>query len=144
MATYKITNITNSIGKRELNYNCDLKIDYVDGMEKKIIHLKPKETIYLTINYLPLSLHQYRIKKMATIVEISEKELERLKKSKIKKNANPSSIGKVNAPKVTTTTTTKNRKSYSKSTSSKKTTSPKTSTSIDKTLDVISKTKDIE
>jgi hypothetical protein len=75
MSVYKITNITNSLGKREYKYNSPVEFDYVDNMMKKKISIKPGDTTYLTINSLPLSIHRLRVDRLITVTEISAKEL---------------------------------------------------------------------
>jgi len=75
MNTYKITNITNFLGKRDVKFNVTVDIEYVDNMNKKILSVKPGDTAYLTIGTLPLSVHKLRIKKMITIVEVTPFEL---------------------------------------------------------------------
>jgi hypothetical protein len=75
MNTYKITNITDSLGKRSVGFNSVLDIDYVDAMMKKTIKIKPTETIYLRISSLPMSVHQLRAKKLISVIEISNTEL---------------------------------------------------------------------
>lgn len=75
MSIYKITNITNSFGKRELKNNSNLSIDYTDGLIKKTIQIKPGETVYLTVPTLPLSAHRLSVKKLITVIEISQSEL---------------------------------------------------------------------
>jgi hypothetical protein len=75
MSTYKITNITNLAGKRDLKYNSILDIDYIDEMTKKTIKVKPGNTIYLTVSTLPLSIHRLRVKGLITVTEIGLKEL---------------------------------------------------------------------
>lgn len=75
MNTYKITNLTNTVGKRETKFNSILDIDYVDSMVKKTIKVKPGETVYLTINSLPLSVHRLRVKNLVSVVEIDDTEL---------------------------------------------------------------------
>jgi len=75
MNIYKITNITNLAGKRDIKFNSILDIDYVDSMMKKNIKVKPGETIYLQISSLPLSVHRLRVKKQISVVEISNSEL---------------------------------------------------------------------
>lgn len=78
MSTYKITNITHLAGKREVKYNSKIDIDYVDEMSKKIISVKPNETVYLTVPSLPISVHRLRVKNLVTVVEISSSELTKL------------------------------------------------------------------
>ena len=75
MNTYKITNVTNLIGKRDSRYNSILDIDYVDSMVKKTIKIKPGETVYLQISSLPLSVHTLRVKKLINVLEVSVNEL---------------------------------------------------------------------
>ena len=75
MANYKITNLTNTAGKRDLKYNTTLSISYVDQMQKKTLQVKPGETVFLQIRSLPLSVHQLRVKKLISVVEISANEL---------------------------------------------------------------------
>lgn len=77
MVTYKITNITNLVGKRDMKYNSILNIDYVDSMMKKTIKIMPGETVYLKISSLPLSVHRLRVKKLVSVVEITDTELKR-------------------------------------------------------------------
>lgn len=80
MSTYKITNITNSIGKREPKYNSILDVEFVDHMVKKTVRVKPGNTIYLTAEALPLSVHRLRVKALVIVEEISESELAKLTK----------------------------------------------------------------
>lgn len=75
MATYKITNITNLTGKRDRKYNSELKIDYIDKMTKKNVTIRPNESIYLTIQTLPMSIHKLRIKNLISVIEIGSSEM---------------------------------------------------------------------
>lgn len=75
MGIYKLTNVTDKIGKRDIKYNSTLEIEYVDKMVKKIIKLLPKETCYLTVTSLPISIQRLEIKNLLTISEISSEEL---------------------------------------------------------------------
>lgn len=75
MNTYKITNITNLIGKREKKYNSVLDIEYVDKMTKKIIKVNAGETIYLSIQTLPLSVQSLRVKGLITVTEVDPIEI---------------------------------------------------------------------
>lgn len=75
MGIYKLTNITDRIGKRDIKYNSILEIEYVDKMIKKIIKLLPKETCYLTVTSLPISIQRLAIKNLLTVSEISSEEL---------------------------------------------------------------------
>lgn len=75
MNTYKITNITNFIGKRDTRFNSVLDIEYVDSMVKKTIKINPGESVYLQISSLPLSVHGLRVKKLINVTEVSVSEL---------------------------------------------------------------------
>ena len=75
MSTFKITNITDFLGKRDYKANSVLDIEYVDNMTKKIMSVKPKESVYLTINALPLSVHRLRVKNLITVSEVSDAEV---------------------------------------------------------------------
>ena len=75
MATYKITNITNLMGKRDSQFNMALDIEYIDDREKKVVNLKPGADVFLTVNSLPLSVHRLRIKKLIDVIEVSPIEL---------------------------------------------------------------------
>lgn len=72
MSTYKITNITNFLGKRDYNYNSNLDVEFVDNMMKKIVTIKPNDSVYLTIQSLPLSIHRLRVKNLITVSETNE------------------------------------------------------------------------
>ena len=75
MANFKITNITNTAGKRSARFNSILDIEYDDAMQKKTIKVKPGETVFLQIHTLPLSVHKLRVKKLISVSEISNNEL---------------------------------------------------------------------
>ena len=76
MNTYKITNITNLAGKRDFKFNSDLDIEFVDKMVKKTIKIKAGNSVYLTVDSLPMSVHKLRAKNLVSVTEISPKELE--------------------------------------------------------------------
>ena len=76
MNTYKITNITDTAGKRDFKFNSSLNVEYVDNMMKKTVAIKPGASLYLTVADLPLSVHKLRIKNLVTVVEVSQGELE--------------------------------------------------------------------
>lgn len=75
MSTFKITNITNLLGKRKPKYNTIIEIDYIDGMVKKIMKIKPGDTIFFTSSSLPLSVRRLRLKNLIAVAEISPEEL---------------------------------------------------------------------
>lgn len=119
MNTYKITNITDKLGKRDVNNNSTLNISFVDEMIPKTIPLKPSDVMYFTGEYLPLSVHRLRVKNLVSVIEISERELKDIQDTKKAKNN-----------KTTTTTTTKKPKtslSNSKSSTKSSTTNKKSS-----------------
>jgi len=82
MNTYKITNITNLIGKRGFKSNSELEIQYVDSMIKKTIKIKPADSVYLTVRSLPMSVHKLRVKGLVSVSEISATELVKIMEAK--------------------------------------------------------------
>jgi len=104
MVTYKITNITNLAGKRDIKYNSTLDIDYVDSMMKKTIKVMPGETVYLQISSLPLSVHRLRVKRLISVVEITDTELKRTmnaaKPKEVKPTIEEESRKKVSNPTI--------------------------------------------
>ena len=123
MHIYRIENITSELGKRDVNYKSVLKIDYVDGMEKKELEIKPGEIKYLTVVSMPLSMHRMRIKKWIRVDEIGKKELKKAMSDEKKKKQ----------PKSTTTTTT---------TAKKRTYTRKSSSTAKKSTSTVKKTKE--
>jgi hypothetical protein len=82
MNTYKITNITNLVGKRDPKHNSVVSMDYVDNRTKKTLSLKPGEEVFISVQSLPLSVHRLRIKKLIEIAEVSPALLKASKPSK--------------------------------------------------------------
>ena len=83
MSTYKITNVSNLLGKREASYNSTLSIEYVKEMSKLKNELKPGETMYMTTPTLPMSVHRLRTKGLINVIEINGKEAETATKPKV-------------------------------------------------------------
>ena len=110
MSTFRIVNLTSQLGKRDANYNSPLKVDYVDGMDRKTLVIGPDQTAYLTVPSMPISLHRMRIKGWVKVDEISKKELKKEMDAEKK-------VNKPAPKKITTTTTTKKKRTYSKKTS---------------------------
>ena len=75
MNTYRITNLTNTAGKRDFRFNSSLDIEYVDNMIKKTVSVKPGASLYLTVSSLPMSVHKLRVKNLISVIEVSAKEL---------------------------------------------------------------------
>jgi hypothetical protein len=75
MNTYRITNLTNTAGKRDFKFNSQLDIEYVDNMIRKTVTVKPGASLYLTVPSLPMSVHKLRAKNLISVVEVSAKEL---------------------------------------------------------------------
>ena len=94
MNIYKITNITNLLAKRNRKFNITIAIEYIDKMTKKIINVKPNDSVYLTISTLPLSIHRLRIKNLIIVTEITATELAKTIKAKPSKIVKPKVIKK--------------------------------------------------
>jgi len=125
MNTYKITNLTKLLGKRTPRYDSVVDIEYVDNRTRKVAKLNPGETVFLTVQSLPLSVHRLRIKKVIDIAEVSAAELQKsIEKTKPKKVAKPKAVKKSVAKKVTTTVT--EEKAEAEAPVAKKTTRKKT------------------
>ena len=80
MAHYKIKNITGKLGKRHVNKDSVLNIEYHVGFQKKFRKLGVNDEVLLTCRTLPVSIQLLRAKKLVTITEISENEFVRLQK----------------------------------------------------------------
>lgn len=74
MAFYKIKNITNLLGKRDINKNKTLSIDFNNKFEKTTFTLKVNDVLYISLPTIPINLHQLRMKSFITITQISENE----------------------------------------------------------------------
>lgn len=74
MVYYKVKSVTNTLGKRDINKDNVLDIEYVIGLEKKTFKLNAGGILYMSCNNLPISLHKLRMKKLIQIIEISENE----------------------------------------------------------------------
>ncbi|MDA3779562.1 MAG: hypothetical protein PF487_04960 [Bacteroidales bacterium] len=86
MKTFKITNTTNLVGRRDPKYNTIIDVEYIDNRIKKSTKLNAGESVFLTIStQLPLSIHRLRIKGLITVTEITSTEL-----NEIMKKVNPS------------------------------------------------------
>lgn len=96
MNSYKITNITNLVGRRDSKFNTIIDIEYIDNRIKKTIKLKAGETVFLTVNSLPLSIHRLRIKGLININEVSVTEL-----AKTMEKERPKTIKKLKKTKKT-------------------------------------------
>jgi len=123
MNTYKITNITNLVGKRDSKFNSVVNIEYVDNRTKKTIVLKASENVFLTVQSLPLSVHRLRIKKLIDVLEVSPAELKKsieklkpkpktkaLRKFKVKKPVIEKEVVETKEPVTTTKKITTRRK----------------------------------
>lgn len=123
MNSYKITNITNLVGRRDSKFNTIIDIEYIDNRIKKTIKLKAGETVFLTVNSLPLSIHRLRIKELININEVSAIEL-----AKTMEKERPKTIKKTKKPVVViekkdnvVDNTQKKTKTKTKTTTKKKT-----------------------
>lgn len=130
MGYFKIKNITNTLGKRDINKDRELSVEYNIGFTKKVHKIKSGDELIISSKSLPVSAHQLRLKGLATVVEISENEFIRLQKPSAAKKKVVET--KKVEPKVSVDTTSKTSKegdeekedeSKTKSSSSSKTTS---------------------
>jgi hypothetical protein len=122
MANYKITNITDKLGKRDFKSNSELEITVVSGMVKKNIKLKPNDSVFLRTDSLPLSVHRLRVKGLITVSQVDDKEMP----SSTPKKSEPKPQSKKKPTPKKPTTSRKSSSSSSKKTYTKKSTSSTT------------------
>lgn len=138
MSTYKITNITDKLHKRDVHFKTPVKIQYIDNRMKKISEVKTGESLFLTVDTLPLSIHRLRVKGLIDVVDASVAEIKKMSTSAPKKTVNKPKAKKEEpkktAPKTSASKSSSTKKrTYSKSSSSKSSTSKSTSTKTDLT-----------
>jgi hypothetical protein len=135
MNTYKITNITNQLHKRDVHFKTPVKIEYIDDRKKKVAEVKTGENLFLTVATLPLAIHRLRIKGLINITEASVADIKKInppEKKTVKKT-------KIEKPKSLTTKSgnsesdTLKKSSTSKSSTTKKKTYSKSSSTSSKT-----------
>ena len=78
MRTYKITNITNLLGKRDRYYNTILNIDYIDGIILKNKKIIGGEVMFLTTQSLSLETHRLRLKKFIDVELATKEEIDKI------------------------------------------------------------------
>lgn len=102
---YKITNITDTLNKRDVNYNKPLEIKYNRGFLQRTEILNPKEVKYFVIegNLLPNSIQEYKLKQLVIVEEANHVNLYEKKQPKKKRI--------VKQTKKTTKSTKKRKKS---------------------------------
>ena len=86
MITYKITNITDLLPKRQRYSNSTLSIEYIDCMTEKKHLLNPGKTFYLTLQTLPLQIKKLMIQKLVNVSEIPENQINSLINNNMKIN----------------------------------------------------------
>lgn len=85
MNTYKITNITDKLGKRDANFNMIIDIEYIENRVKKIFKLKAGDNMFITVpSALPLSIHRLRLKKLIMVSETNNIETNKPSENKPK------------------------------------------------------------
>ena len=75
MGIFKITNVTNQLGKRDSKYNTVVDFFYIDGFDKKEVEIKPGDFVILSIANLPLSIQRLRLKNLVVITELNGDDL---------------------------------------------------------------------
>jgi len=129
MRTYKITNITNTLNKRNLYYNKTLDIEFPYDMKDQKVNLKPNDNIIFKTHHIPFNIQKLKIQGLVMIDDITRTENSVIKPKKKKKTKENSST-KTNKPKKqekqTTTSTPKGRKSTPKKKPTTKKTTKKT------------------
>ena len=75
MGNYRITNLTDTLSKRDVNYMKPVSIGYIEMMIRKSISIKPGDTIYFTIPSLHISVHKLRMGGLISVVEVRDAEV---------------------------------------------------------------------
>lgn len=140
MGYYRIINITNRLGKRDINKDRELSVEYNIGFTKRIHKIKSGDELIISSKSLPVSAHQLRLKGLVNVIEISENEFTKLQKPSAGKKVQEAKK-KVEEPKKVEPTTTKSvdedqeteEDSDDKKTKSDSSSSSKKSTSKSKT-----------
>lgn len=139
MNTYKIKNTTKNLAKRDQQFNSEVRIEYVDEMEKKVMFLKPDQTLFFTAASLPLSVRRLNVKGLISVSEIGPKELKKAIADSKNKTQKPQVSVKKENKAVETTTTTKKKRTYTKKSTSSK--SKSTTSKSKSTYDIVSDTQ---
>jgi hypothetical protein len=85
MRYYKIQNITDTLNKRDIKYNLNLSIKYVNNMNNIEYILEPGKILYLQIKTLPTKIYNLKFKGMAVIEELDYGKFKKLLKIQNKK-----------------------------------------------------------
>ena len=72
MGYYKITNVTNTLGKRHGKVNTVQVIDFKDIINSSSFAINPGSEITVEANYLPISAQKLRTEGLITVVEIDK------------------------------------------------------------------------
>lgn len=72
MAYYKITNITNGLGKRHPRFNTIQSIDFREGNKKESINVLPGADLLMESSHLPIGAHKLRSEGLITVVELDK------------------------------------------------------------------------
>lgn len=116
MNTYKITNITNQLNKRDKMYKSPIDVVYVEKRIKKTINVIVGQSVYLTVPTLPLQLNRLRMKNLITVSESSIAELENATKPKVVKKPVAKKTTSKSTPNIVSTTPKSTSTSKKKST----------------------------
>ena len=103
MNIYKIKNITDTLDKRNVYYNTDVIIKYVNRMINKTTSLKPGNSLYITTDKLPLSIYQLKIDGLVVVTTNFELPTKKEVDKEEKKEVLSKKESKKNTPKKTNT-----------------------------------------
>lgn len=78
MGYYKLKNITNTLGKRDMNLNTVQNITFKDIIGVNNIALNPGSEIIIEATYLPVSAQKLRADGLITVVEIDKNAYQKL------------------------------------------------------------------
>lgn len=72
MAYFKITNITDGLGKRHPRFNTVQNIEFRTGNKKESVTVLPGAEILMESSHLPMGAHKLRSEGLITVVEIDK------------------------------------------------------------------------
>jgi hypothetical protein len=143
MNTYKITNLTDQLHKRDVHFKTPVKIQYINNRVKKTVEIKTGENLFLSVESLPLSIHRLRIKGLISVIEVNTAEIKKMTTPTPSKKV--SEKPKTEAPKPKTTSSSRgSKKTTSSKSSPKKRSYNKSTSSTSKSSSTSNKTDSTE
>lgn len=78
MAIFKITNITNTLSKRESKYNTDVEFNIGNGIKYEKIIIKPGQLSFVECRQIPISVYKLKLNGLILIEDSNHNEYNQL------------------------------------------------------------------